>query len=305
MIRPGYSEVAMEPRAIRVLVVEDNPADAQLVQNALSGSPQASYGVSRVERLSQALDFLECAPVDVVLLDLSLADSRGLQTYAALQQHNPDLPVVVLNDDDDERAAQQAVNSGAQDSLRKDRIDGELLCRSIRYAIERQRLLREMRALALHDELTGLFNRRGLTVAGETLVQVARREHCGIAAVYLDLDDLKRVNDTFGHDAGDRALWRFAQCMKESFRDSDVLGRIGGDEFCALMMVHGAAGVAPALERLRTTIDLEDSGGPESGRLAFSAGLATTLDLSGEPLQELMQQADGAMYSRKRVRNAA
>jgi diguanylate cyclase (GGDEF)-like protein len=212
---------------------------------------------------------------------------------------------VVLNDPGDERAAQLAVNSGAQDSLRRDRLDGEVLCRSIRYAIERQRLLREMRALALHDELTGLYNRRGLTVAGETLVQVARREHCGLATVYVDIDDLKHVNDTFGHEAGDRALWRFAQCLKESFRDSDVLGRIGGDEFCALMLVHGAAGVAPALERLRATIAAEDASGPESGRLSFSAGLASTLDLAGDPLHELMQQADRAMYSRKRVRSGA
>lgn len=294
----------MDPRAIRVLVVEDHADDAHAVQNALVGSPRASYGIVHVERLAQAFDHLEWAPVDVVLLDLALPDSRGVPTYAALQRLHPDLPVVVIHGPDDERAALQAVNAGAQDSLDRDRLDGELLCRSIRYAIERQRLLREMRALALHDELTGLFNRRGLTVAGETLVQVARREHCGLAAVYVDLDQLKTVNDAHGHDAGDRLLWRFAQCMKESFRDSDVLGRIGGDEFCALMLVHGAAGVAPALERLRANLDLEERG-PESGHLSFSAGLATTLDLSGDPLQELMRQADGAMYARKRVRHAA
>ena len=294
----------MEPRAIRVLVVEDQTDDACAVQSALSGSPQASYGVTRVERLSQALDVLECAPVDVVLLDLSLPDSRGVPSYAALQRHHPDLPVIVLHAPGEDRVALQAVNAGAQDSLCKDRLERELLCRLIRYSLERQRLLREMRARALHDELTGLFHRRGLTVAGETLVQVARREHCGLAALFLDLDDLKTVNDTWGHEAGDRVLWRFAQCMKESFRDSDVLGRVGGDEFCAILLVHGPTGVAPALERLHTTIALEDRG-PEAGRLAFSAGLATTLDLSGDPLHELMQQADASMYSRKRVRHAA
>lgn len=280
----------MESSAIRVLVVEDQGEHAIRVQRILAGSADARYGVEHAHRLGEALERLERGPVDVVLLGLSLADSRGLPTYARLQGHAPDVPVVLLADEGDEREARRAVHAGAHDALRRDRLDTELLCRSLRWAIERGRLLREVRALALHDESTGLFNRRGLAVAGGTLVQVARREHCGLAFVRFELDALPDVNGQLGHDAGDRLLWRFAQCLKDSFRDSDVLGRIGGARFGALMLVHGAAGVAPALERLQAAVDAE--AGPDAGALAFSAGLATTLDLAGDPLAELMEAAE-------------
>jgi signal transduction histidine kinase/DNA-binding response OmpR family regulator len=137
-------------KPIKVLLVEDNPGDARLLQEMLA--EKASFDLERVVRLSAGLEQLAAGEIDVVLLDLSLPDSRGFDTFAQVQAKAPQVPIVVLSGLDDKALAVKAVREGAQDYLVKGQIDGNLLVRAIRYAIERKQVGAEIRRRATHLE---------------------------------------------------------------------------------------------------------------------------------------------------------
>lgn len=131
------------PEPVRILLVEDNPGDARLLRETLREAEGFPFELKHAVRLADAADaFADCA-ADVVLLDLSLPDAHGLDTVRRMLEVAPGTPIIVLTGTDDERLALQAVHAGAQDYLAKGRVDGPLLARSIRYAIERSRLERE------------------------------------------------------------------------------------------------------------------------------------------------------------------
>jgi len=125
--------------ALRILVVEDNPADADFIHEMLPETGAMSFQVESVSRLSQALTRLESKGIDLVLLDLGLPDSQGLQTLHKLRKAAPDVPVVVLTGTDDQELAFTAVRHGAQDYLVKGQFNRGLLSRAVRYALERQK----------------------------------------------------------------------------------------------------------------------------------------------------------------------
>lgn len=140
---------------IHALLVEDHPGDARLLRELLRDARGGdAIVVEHVERLAAALDCLRQADagIDVVLLDLSLPDSQGLETFVRLHRHAPSVPVVVLSGLDDERVALRAVQEGAQDYLVKGRVDGDTLVRALRYALERQRLEAQRQALTRQQD---------------------------------------------------------------------------------------------------------------------------------------------------------
>lgn len=144
--------------SLAVLVVEDNSVDAELVRALLQHRGPRRFSVDVVGRLDLALLRLMEQTPSVVLLDLSLPDSAGLDGLRQIRQARPDLPVVILSGTSDEETAVRAVSEGAQDYLVKGRIDPDLLARSLRYAVERQRLMVELReALARVKTLSGLL----------------------------------------------------------------------------------------------------------------------------------------------------
>lgn len=165
-------------RVLDVLLVEDNPGDARLVELAvaeINERPGRHIGVRlcHVARLADALARLGTEPCDAILLDLQLPDSLGLATFEAIQSRAPDRPIIVLSGNGDEAVADQAVRAGAQDYLLKGRFDGELLVRSIRFAVERRRAEAEHQA-ALRAEVERAEAERALRLAQQA--EAARRE---------------------------------------------------------------------------------------------------------------------------------
>ena len=130
---------------LRVLLVEDNPGDARLIQEMLAEARDPSFDLEHVETLSAGLERLGVGGVDAVLLDLSLPDGQGLDTFVKAHARAPGVPIVVLSGHDDEGFATQAVKKGAQDYLVKGRISGDALVRVIRYSLERKRLGEQLR----------------------------------------------------------------------------------------------------------------------------------------------------------------
>ena len=161
----------------------------------------------------------------------------------------------------------------------------------------------ELRRMGTTDTLTRLMNRRGFLPTAEHQLKVAKRTHQPIALMFLDLDGLKLVNDALGHSVGDSMITEAAFVLRKTFRSSDLIGRMGGDEFCVLFAADSYHTAKIALTRLKNAVDEANA---QEGRpfvLSFSAGIAMFDPEDPRTLDELIAQADERMYVRKRAKN--
>jgi diguanylate cyclase (GGDEF)-like protein len=166
-------------------------------------------------------------------------------------------------------------------------------------AVLRKHVEQKVLRLSLTDELTGLNNRRGFLLRAEQLVKLAHRLRNFGWLVYLDLDGLKQVNDELGHDAGDRLLITAGRILRETFRDSDVIGRIGGDEF--VVFATGKSTPADEVEeRLKRNIESHNQKFPDQPALAMSIGIIRCDPQSTQTLEDMIHLADAAMYAEKK-----
>jgi diguanylate cyclase (GGDEF)-like protein/PAS domain S-box-containing protein len=159
----------------------------------------------------------------------------------------------------------------------------------------------DLKELLLKDELTSLPNRRGFTTLSEQALKLAMRMERDVLMIFIDVDHLKYINDTFGHLAGDRALIDTARVLRESCREADIVARLGGDEFVALMIVDSDQTAELVCERIKTRVDSHNRETPRGYTLSLSVG-ATRSKAEGTMLADLLAQADSALYEQKRAR---
>ena len=290
--------VAAEPWGSNVLLVEDNPGDARLVTRMLRRT-SGDFHVHHVRRLDEAVGVLRCQEFSVVLLDLSLPDGLGSDAVKEVSGAAPGAPIVVLTGFQADDAAIEAIQAGAQDFLTKGGIDSSALIRSMRFAIERKRSETRLAYLAHHDPLTGLVNRACFNDRLDRALARAGRTAERVAVLYLDLDRFKAINDTLGHDMGDRLLIEVAARLRRSVRVFETVARLGGDEF--VILLEGLSGPEPVeavakrvLSHMAAPVRLD--GRPH--RVSTSIGAA--LSQPGDRRDALLGRADEAMYRAKR-----
>ncbi|MGD2175133.1 MAG: diguanylate cyclase, partial [Candidatus Brocadiaceae bacterium] len=168
---------------------------------------------------------------------------------------------------------------------------------------EQVRLREELRSMSLEDELTGLRNRRGFQHLASQQMKVAERAGNEMLLVFADVDGMKWINDTYGHREGDRALTDTADVLRRTFRDSDILARVGGDEFAVLAIEAGGDSVAEVRGRLQQGLDARNSDPERCYDLALSLGIVHYDPAHPVCLDELMSTADRLMYRDKAERN--
>ena len=295
----------MQHRPIKVLLVESDEAYIGELNDGLSRARSADLQLEAVEELSQALARLSQGGFDAILLSLDLTDSRGMVTFDRAYAFAPDVPIIVLTGEPDEEAAVATVQGGAQDYLVKSEITTPMLVRAVRHAIERHRLFSALRSLSLIDDLTGLYNRRGFSDLGEQYLKLARRSGRGVTMVYLDLDRFKTINDSLGHHVGDRALIKVADILRATFRRSDIIARLGGDEFGVLALEAADESSELLVERLRERVQDFNDTSPEPYQLSVSVGMAHHDDDLRVRLEDMVAEADSAMYREKHDKRAA
>ena len=410
-----------EPEIIKVLLIEDNPGDARMVKEMLVDAGADKFRLVRAGLIRDGLLLLKGEEYHVILLDLSLPDGQGLDTMRQVCAAAPRLPVVILTGLDDETIAVQAVQEGAQDYLVKGQMDGNLLARAIRYAIERKHVeerLREseeifrqlaenirevfyiyeydsehlcyispayrdvwgrpceglyqdmrpmwstihpddrdrvmkslekrsqqeaeevyrivrpdgtirwikdrsfpihddsgkmhrlvgiaaditdlkvgeekLKYLSLHDPLTGLYNR---IYFEEEMRRIEKARYKTVGIVSCDVDGLKLVNDTLGHDQGDKLLIAAAKVIRESFREGDLVARMGGDEFSIILPNTDESAVESACQRIQESVVGYNAVHPELP-LSISAGFAIGSGFHRN-LRDLFKDADNHMYRKK------
>ncbi|MEP6692252.1 MAG: PAS domain S-box protein [Gemmatimonadaceae bacterium] len=168
---------------------------------------------------------------------------------------------------------------------------------------ERKQAEATLRTLSLYDELTHLCNRRGFMTLAEQELKVARRQKAPALLFYIDMNDFKSVNDNYGHAEGDAALVRAADVLKATFRESDVLARIGGDEFVVLVLNKTDETQEAVLARLRSRLAIANAMALRTYELSLSIGIAKFDPASPKSLEELMSEADVELYAEKRSRH--
>jgi len=165
---------------------------------------------------------------------------------------------------------------------------------------QRRRLEEELRILTIKDELTGLYNRRGFLTLGEHLLKMADRLRKSVFMLYADLDNMKMINDTFGHQEGDRVLIEFADILKENFRTSDIIARIGGDEFAVMPVGVLGDNVELIRNRLDKSLEIHNGRVNRNYDLSVSAGVAYYDPENPCSVNELLVQGDSLMYEEKK-----
>jgi diguanylate cyclase (GGDEF)-like protein len=281
-----------------VLLIEDNPGDARLIELMLAEDPDSPFRLSCVDRLSRGLEILSSEKPELVLLDLSLPDSHGLDTFDKVFAHSPKIPIIVLTGNDDQMIALSAVKTGAQDYLIKGKLDRELLVRAIQYSIERKRYQEQLEHQANYDALTGLPNRNLLLDRLRQAVY-SQRQVRSIAVVFIDLDHFKFVNDSLGHNAGDKLLQKMSERLRTAVRDGDTVSRLGGDEFILILNdQHNEEVVFRAMQRIIAKVTEPIVIDGRELYVTCSAGISLHPQ-DGTDVEALMKNADAAMYRAK------
>ena len=157
-------------------------------------------------------------------------------------------------------------------------------------------------SLAIGDDLTGLSNRRGFEMLGERLVSAARRLELPVSTIYADLDNLKPINDTYGHEAGDRALVGAAEVLASALRASDLIARLGGDEYCALLIGAASTAAPTLISRVEREIAERNAAATDPWELSMSLGVAEALPGTEFELWALVGRADEQMIAAKRAK---
>jgi diguanylate cyclase (GGDEF)-like protein len=298
----------MEPelKTIHILLIEDDEEDYLILRDYLMElNGHAKYKLDWVQTYQAGIEKIQRAEHDIYLVDHYLGVDSGLDLLQEALQAGCLEPIIIITGRSDPEIDQAALMAGATDYLVKGQIDGQLLERSIRYALERNRLLKKIRDLAVRDALTGLYNLRELNRFLDYELIKSKRYNHPFSLLMIDVDHFKRINDRFGHRIGDEILQRVAQALLNNTRGCDLPARYGGDEFIIVLPETPAHQGCQGAERLRKVVEAL------SVQVTDKNGLTKTIDItmsvgvaeypgdanSGEVLIEL---ADQALYQAKR-----
>jgi diguanylate cyclase (GGDEF)-like protein len=163
-------------------------------------------------------------------------------------------------------------------------------------------MMEELQSLSLVDELTGIYNRRGFYWIARQQLKTARRMELGMYCLFIDVDGLKKINDILGHQLGDEALADTARILKETFRESDVIGRLGGDEFAVLVMEAKENSDRAIISRLGERIAQTNAQSKKPYLISLSVGIYHCEPKSNESIDDLVKRSDALMYEDKKAK---
>jgi two-component system, cell cycle response regulator len=296
--------LAAEPG--RILVVDDNQDNIEIIATRLRFR---GYEILEASDGEQALRLVRDEAPDLILLDVMLPDIDGYEISRRIKGADdlPFIPIILVTARDSTQDKVAGLDAGADDYLTKPINFPELEAR-VRSMLRIKRLQDELaeknlelERLSISDGLTGLYNHRHIHgLLAEEYERVARSNDC-MSVAMLDLDHFKQVNDTYGHQAGDRVLVELADILRESARDVDRLGRYGGEEFMALLPETCMDDAAVFVERVRREVARRpfDIGRDEPLRMTISAGVATFPHDMIDSVEALVRSADEALYAAK------
>jgi two-component system cell cycle response regulator len=291
-----------------VLVVEDDPKDADIIAGHLDEMP---LNMMMAGTGSEAIKILEEEKIDLVILDLLLPDRDGIDICRWIKENDSraTMQVVIVTTLDDLKVKIRGIEEGADDYFVKPFNPQEIKAR-VTALLKKKSFMDRLSArasnamkAAITDRLTGVYNHAFFKHALDLEVKRSLRHNDEMALLIVDIDDFKKINDTFGHPAGDRALATFGEILKAAVRDVDIVARYGGDEFVAILPYSGRQAALRVAERLQSmlrsrTVELAGLERPECG-ITASIGIAVFPE-NGLNADTLKDVADSALYHAKK-----
>ncbi|MEG5015460.1 MULTISPECIES: diguanylate cyclase [unclassified Microcoleus] len=303
-----------------ILIVDDTPDNLRLLAKILESQ---GYIVRKALNGRMALQGVHRDPPSLILLDINMPEMNGYEVCQKLKasEASAQIPVIFISALERLENKVRAFELGGVDYITKPfqeqevlmRVKNQLLIQQQRQQLleqnqrleheiqERLRAEAEVRQLSVTDELTGLYNRRGFFLLADQQLKIARRTQTSYFILFADLDGLKKINDTLGHEMGDRVIVDAAQILKQTFREADIVARLGGDEFALFIPNFSGDSSTNFHARLQDNIDRFNQ---QSERAYISISLGVQFgDLNNEVLlEQLLAKADKLMYEHKRTK---
>lgn len=296
-----------ELKTIHILLIDDDRDDYLILRDYLMEiSGPVKYALDLAQTYQAGLTKILRNNHDVYLVDYYLGAFSGLDLLKEAIQAGCRAPIIMVTGQSNREIDQAALMAGATDYLVKSQIDGQLLERSIRYALERNRLLNTIRELAVRDSLTGLYNRRELHRFLDYEFIKSRRYNHSFSILLMDIDHFKEVNDRFGHHTGDGILQQVAQALLNNSRGCDLPARYGGDEFIIVLPETPARQACYGAERIRKVVEAlsiqvkNENGASEKVDITLSIGVAGYPG-DADSGDALIDKADQGLYQAKRL----
>lgn len=307
---------------INILVVDDTPDNLRLLAKILQSQ---GYIIRKSLNGRMALQAAHRDPPNLILLDINMPEMNGYEVCKQLKASaiTSQIPIIFISALDQTNDKVQAFELGGQDYITKPfqelevliRVKNQLIIQQQQYQLVKQNQLlereiqerlkaeAEIRQLSLTDELTGLYNRRGFFFLANQQLKIAKHTKVFFYLLFIDLDGLKQVNDSFGHEIGDKMIVATAEILKQSFRDSDIIARLGGDEFA--LFISSRLGDGDAFYfRLQSSIGEFNHDHSNSYKLSMSIGIKQCSLNEHTSLEQCLEEADKLMYHDKRSKRA-
>ena len=303
-----------------ILIVDDTPDNLRLLAKILESQ---GYIVRKALNGRMALQGVHRDPPSLILLDINMPEMNGYEVCQKLKasEASAQIPIIFISALEQLENKVRAFELGCVDYITKPfqeqevlmRVKNQLLIQQQRQQLleqnqrleheiqERLRAEAEVRQLSVTDELTGLYNRRGFFLLANQQLKIARRTQTSYFILFADLDGLKKINDTLGHEMGDRVIVDAAQILKQTFREADIVARLGGDEFALFIPNFSGDSSTNFQARLQENIDRFNQ---HSERAYISISLGVQFgDFNNEVLlEQLLAKADKLMYEHKRTK---
>jgi diguanylate cyclase (GGDEF)-like protein len=282
-------------RPFKILLLDDQASIGTFYKTLLENGDIEVLAISKAETI---MNELESFHPDVFLLDMHMPKINGLEVAKLLRQQSKYdyVPIIFLTADDDINTKLEVLQCGADDVIPKNTLPS-LIVQQVNSRIQRGQ---EIRYLASRDSLTGVLNHGQIMDAAAHALRLASRQQKSAMVVMIDLDNFKKVNDKYGHLGGDKVLVSLGQLLINSVRDTDYVGRYGGEEFMVVFSDTNPQIIESKMNKILTAfLQINYTVAEQSFNCSFSAGVASSANHG--KLSELISSADTALYKAKKL----
>lgn len=288
-------------KVLKILVCDDDPQDIKLICRYLNLIPDREIVIFEAKQTCEIQSALKKGRIDLVLMDLQIPGKSGMQWLSEIVE-NRLTPVIILTGHGSEEIVVESFQNGAVGYLSKASLTVEKISQAIDDALGKwgeylfmRGDLKELDSLINRDTLTGLLNRRAIMKRLDDIIRQARRYSEKYAVIMLDIDNFKHVNDKYGHLVGDDVLEKIGKLLRQSLRETDSVGRYGGDEFIIILSKADLNIALASASRIRKdimNIKLKDT---QNNCFNVTASLGLTLYTHGDNERSIIERSDKAL----------
>ncbi|MEA3513655.1 MAG: diguanylate cyclase [Campylobacterota bacterium] len=276
-----------------ILIIDDTTTNLDILVELLD-----AYDVIDAISGKDALEIVGEEKIDLILLDIMMPEMDGYEVCRRIKENKKtkDIPVIFITAKTDEDSIEKAFNVGGIDYVSKPFKPKELLAR-VKTHLEFRILIENLEFLSSHDTMTGIYNRRKFF---ELAIQKFNNEKENLYAVMIDIDKFKDINDSYGHDIGDKVIKLLATTIKDNISESSVFGRLGGEEFGLICNSQSIDTVKQSIESLRELIESQEILSEENKPIGYtiSSGISK-MSSEIKNIDQLLKKADVALYEAK------